>query len=108
MTAEERDALRTIRRRRLRLWGLIVAGAPIIWVAYRTTGSFAAALSTGIAWLIALLISAGLVLNIRCPRCGGYFHAKGRSPLFAHPLAQGCMRCKLPLHADRVIYPSME
>jgi|SRR5579859_803838 len=108
MTTEEREGLRLIRRRRFWLWFFVLTGLPAIWMAKRITHAGIGALAATIIWVAAILWCTSRVALSRCPRCGGYFHSKTGSALAPHISARGCVRCGLPVGADRVIYPSME
>jgi hypothetical protein len=108
MTSEERDGLRTIRRRRLWAWTLAITYAPAIWIIRRLTNSELATAPFAIVWVIGIVRCVSSLSFSLCPRCGNLFYSAGGTPAFFNPFANRCLQCGLKLKTDHVIYPSME
>lgn len=106
MVSEEREGLRRIRRRRFWLRLLVLTTLPAIGTVALVCRRHSVLVLA--VFLAAIVFCAGSSALSRCPRCGGYFHSKTGTPLSANIFARGCVRCGLPVNADRVIYPSME
>lgn len=108
MLAEERAGLRKIRRRRLWFWIELATCLSLTLAAKHFTDS------RMVIWILATLSTLALMRLVagaafsHCPRCGQYFHSVTNTPTFRNLLTRRCLQCGLSLHADRVIYPSME
>ncbi len=107
MVAEEREGLKKIRNLRFRLWALILAFAPIIWIVTRFTRSRSIIMVVMILWVAGVVHFAARAAFSPCPRCRNYFHATRGTPSFWNLLTRRCTHCGLPLRSDRVLYPGM-
>lgn len=108
MLPEENTGLQKIRRVRILFPLLLFVYLPLVLICARLPRPGLAIPTMTVVWAIALARCATRVAFSPCPRCGKYFHAKGDAPSFRNLLARACMHCGLPIHTDRVIYPSME
>lgn len=88
--------LRSIRRRRRYVWGIIAVYLPVMWGALRVSSFHAASIAFGV-WLLLLCICVFAAALCRCPACGNYFHMHGLTLLFC----RRCLHCNLHLNADR-------
>ena len=89
--------LRSIRRRRKLLWGVILYYFPNIWVTLKLTHSTSMMALAFCIWFIILWNAVMLVAFAKCPRCGGSFHIKAFFPTYLH----NCRHCGLHLLADK-------
>lgn len=89
--------LRTIRRRRWFLWGLLLVYIPAIWISLEVTGSDRKTACVFAVWFVLVFAAILAAAVVRCPRCGIPFHLSGVLPLFF----RSCRHCGLPLDADR-------
>ncbi|HZP44781.1 MAG TPA: hypothetical protein VFB15_03940 [Candidatus Binataceae bacterium] len=107
MISEQREGLRRIRSRRLRLWSGISLGFTLLiaasWMHRVWLALFALGCTVGVGIYLAIRAS-----RARCPRCAQYFHSPSADPSLRRLLTTRCLHCGLPLSADRVVYPSME
>jgi hypothetical protein len=86
-----------VRRRRWVLWSVLIIYLPAMWTTQQITHSFKASLPVFFAWVLLLVIAAGISATARCPRCGNYYHVNGMALLYL----RRCLHCQLPLNADR-------
>lgn len=87
--------MRTLRRRRWFLWGLIIAYLPAIYLALELSGSDrVAAIVFGI-WILLVCVAVGLAAFAPCPRCGKPFHMHGFVPVYL----RRCVHCELHVTA---------
>jgi hypothetical protein len=108
MLPEERAGLRKIRRRRLWFWIELATYLPLLLVAeHFTHPPMIVGMLLTLSALALVRFAAGAAFS-HCPRCGQYFHSTISTPTFWSLLTRRCLHCGLSLHADRVIYPSME
>jgi hypothetical protein len=92
-----RPGLKKLRRRRWLLWSVLIIYLPAMWTTQRITHSFQASLPVFFAWVLLLVVAAGISATARCPRCGNYFHVNGMALLYLRK----CLHCQLPVNADR-------
>lgn len=108
MLPEEREGLRKIRSRRFWFWLELAIYLPLLFVAIQLAHSRLLVALIATLSAAALARFAGLAAFSRCPRCGRYFHSTTSNPTLWNLLTRRCLHCGLPLHAERVMYPSME
>jgi hypothetical protein len=89
--------LRSIRRRRKLLWGVLLLYLPEIWLTLKLTHSNRIVAGVFCIWFISLWNSVMLVAFVRCPRCENYFHIKAFFPVYL----RSCRHCGLHLLADK-------
>jgi hypothetical protein len=89
--------LRSIRRRRKLLWGVILLYAPEMWATIEITHSNTVMFVVFCLWFIVLCNATVLTAFARCPRCGNYFHMQG----FVVVYLRTCRHCRLHLCADK-------
>jgi hypothetical protein len=90
-------ALKTIRRRRLLLWGIILVYLPAMWTILQITQSYHKTAVAFVIWVILLTTIATYAAMVRCPACGNYFHMHGATLLYLRK----CLHCGLHINADR-------
>ena len=88
--------LRSVRRRRKLLWGVLLMYLPEIWVTIEMTHSHRMVALVFCIWFITYWNAVMLVAFVRCPRCSNYFHIKAFFPVYQH----SCRNCGLHLLAD--------
>lgn len=89
--------LKKIRKRRLFLWGVILAYLPAMWTTLRLTESYKVTAAVFVVWIILLIIFTTVAACARCPKCGNYFHMHGMTLL----ILRKCLHCQLHINADR-------
>jgi hypothetical protein len=89
--------LKSIRKRRWFVWGIIIIYLPAMWTVLSLSGSFGATATAFFVWLILLCVIVTIAAVARCPRCGNYFHMHGMTLLFA----RRCIHCQLHVNADK-------
>jgi hypothetical protein len=94
---EQAKGLRTIRRRRWYLWGLLLVYIPAIWISLEVTGSDRKTAYVFAVWFVLVFAAILAAAVVRCPRCGDPFHLSGVLPMFF----RSCRHCGLDLRADR-------
>jgi drug/metabolite transporter superfamily protein YnfA len=91
------SGLKSIRKRRLVLWFVILIYVPAIWIVLEKTQSDRATGKAFAVWLVFLIASVFWAAVVRCPRCGNYFHVNGPMLFFFRK----CLHCGLPINADK-------
>ncbi len=89
--------LKSIRKRRWFVWGIIIIYLPAMWTVLQLSGSFGATATAFVIWLILLCIIVTTAAVAKCPRCGNYFHMHGMTLL----LVRKCLHCQLHVNADK-------
>lgn len=98
MTSELLSGLAAIRRRRLAahapalLWIVLVLAARLISDVPMSCGMLVFVASTGVLGCAPLIFLG--VSNLRCPRCGNYFH---QGPKYRNDFTRKCLNCGLSL-----------
>lgn len=79
---EFKRAIRSIRRKRWFLGGLILIYLPVIWASLQITNSDRDTGFVFAVWIGFLTIAVFIAAYARCPACGNYFHMKGFVPVW--------------------------
>ena len=85
--------LRTLRRKRWFLWGLLLGYLPVIWLSLELTGSDRATGVVFALWICLVFIAVMVAAYATCPACGKNFHLHGVMPLWV----RHCVHCGQPL-----------
>lgn len=88
-------SMRTLRRRRWFLWGLIIAYLPAISLALELSGSDRITAMVFGVWILLVCVAVGLAAFAPCPRCGKPFHMHGFVPVYL----RRCVHCELHVTA---------
>lgn len=87
--------LRSVRRKRGFLWGLLLGYLPMIWLSLELTGSDRVTGAVFGAWVALVFAAVMVAAYASCPGCGKPFHLKGLVPLWV----RRCVHCGQPLRA---------
>ena len=74
--------IRSIRRKRWFLLGLILVYIPAIWASLEITGSDRDTAVVFVVWICLVIVAVVVAAYAVCPACGNYFHMKGFVPLW--------------------------
>jgi hypothetical protein len=89
--------LRSLRRRRRFLAGVILVYVPLIWASLKLTHSDRVTGLVFALWVVALFFAVLFLCLGKCPRCGNPFHLYGFIPL----CLRRCLHCGLGIKADK-------
>ncbi len=88
------NKLAEIRKRRRRVWILLLTFIPACFIGGIIAGTEASYLIIAVLWTLLSAYFVGRAFTSRCPNCGNYFYIKG---MFNNPLSQKCLHCKISL-----------
>lgn len=89
--------MRSLRRRRWFLWGLVLIYLPAIYLALEWSGSDRVAGMVFLGWILLVCVAVGLAAFAICPRCGNTFHMHGFVPVYL----RRCVHCGLHVTSNR-------
>lgn len=89
--------MRSLRRRRWFLWGLVLIYLPAIYLALQLSGSDRVAGIVFVVWILLVCVAVGLAAFAICPRCAKTFHMHGFVPVYL----RRCVHCGLHVSSNQ-------
>jgi len=89
--------IRSIRRKRWFLGGLILIYLPAIWASLEITNSDRDTAVVFAVWIFLVIVAVFIAAYAKCPACGNYFHMKGFVPMWFGR----CVHCGLQLNQKK-------